>query len=168
MAVTFSGGFNGIIKKIGNAIKLTIKAHFIFLCERRFEFFLNRKYSCSLVIRSKLGQGPSACRWAVGDSPSIRPHLFGVASLSATVFPFSWCCVACAHERIKRKGVRREVVLVCSFFRSLLFHSLFHSHTNAQQAHNRNPTQPNPTQPRSVRITMITTDHCGSLRSATH
>jgi hypothetical protein len=29
MGVTFSGGFNGIIKKIGNAIKLRIKAHFI-------------------------------------------------------------------------------------------------------------------------------------------
>jgi len=78
MGVTFSGGFNGIIKKIGNAIKLTIKAHFIFLCERRFEYFLNRKYSCSLVIRSKLGQRPSGqsrdttpsfwCRLTVGDS----------------------------------------------------------------------------------------------------
>jgi hypothetical protein len=73
MGVTFSGGFNGIIKKIGNAIKLTIKAHFIFLCEHRFEFFLNRKYSCSLVIRSKLGQRPSARQWTVGTVSRYNP-----------------------------------------------------------------------------------------------
>jgi hypothetical protein len=39
----------------------------------------------------QIGTEPSARWWTVGDSLSIRPHLFGVASLSATVFLFSWC-----------------------------------------------------------------------------
>jgi hypothetical protein len=41
MGVTFSGGFNGIIKKIGNTIKLTIKAH-IFM-RASFRIFLKQE-----------------------------------------------------------------------------------------------------------------------------